>query len=66
MVKTPKPVLDAQLKAWDTLLAEKSKDNPFFVKVMESQRIWAKRVAVWRQEIIVDQGPAYEHFFKQA
>jgi TRAP-type mannitol/chloroaromatic compound transport system substrate-binding protein len=66
VLKTPRTVLDAQLKAWDALLAEKAKDNPFFVKVMESQKAWAKRVAVWRQEIMVDQGPAYEHFFKQA
>jgi TRAP-type mannitol/chloroaromatic compound transport system substrate-binding protein len=66
VVRTPKAVLDAQLQAWDVLLAEKSKDNPFFVKVMESQKAWAKRVAVWRQEIMVDQGPAYKHFFKQA
>jgi len=34
--------------------------------VMESQKAWAKRVAVWRQEIMVDQNPAYEHFFKKA
>lgn len=63
VVKTPKEVLDAQLKAWDALLAEKAKDNPFFTKVMESQKAWAKRVAIWRQEIMVDQAPAYAHFF---
>lgn len=66
VVKTPKTVLGAQLKAWDALIAEKSKDNPFFVKILESQRIWAQRVAAWRQEIMVEQGPAYEHFFKKA
>jgi TRAP-type mannitol/chloroaromatic compound transport system substrate-binding protein len=66
VVKTPRLVLDAQLKAWDALIVEKSKDNPFFTKVMESQKAWAKRVAVWRQEIMVDQSPAYEHFFKKA
>jgi TRAP-type mannitol/chloroaromatic compound transport system substrate-binding protein len=66
VVKTPQAVLDAQLKAWDALIVEKSKDNPFFTKVMESQKAWAKRVAVWRQEIMVDQSPAYEHFFKKA
>jgi TRAP-type mannitol/chloroaromatic compound transport system substrate-binding protein len=66
VVKTPRAVLDAQLKAWDALIVEKAKDNPFFTKVMESQKAWAKRVAVWRQEIMVDQSPAYEHFFKKA
>ena len=43
VVKTPQTVLDAQLKAWDALIAEKSKDNPFFTKVMESQKAWARR-----------------------
>ena len=67
MVKTPKAVLEAQLKAWDALMAEKSKDNPFFTKVLESQKAWASACgAVWRQEIMVDQSPAYEHFFKKA
>jgi len=66
VVKTPKAVLDAQLKAWDALLAEKAKDNPFFTRVMESQKAWARRVGVWRQEIMVDQAPAYAHFFKKA
>ncbi|MBM3223222.1 MAG: TRAP transporter substrate-binding protein [Candidatus Tectomicrobia bacterium] len=65
VVKTPKAVLDAQLKAWDALLAEKAKDNPFFTKIMESQKAWAKRVGTWRQEIMVDQASAYEHFFKK-
>ena len=65
VVKTPKEVLDAQLKAWDGLLVEKAKDNPFFTKVMESQKTWAKRVGIWHQEIVVDPAPAYAHFFKQ-
>src|SRR6266550_3370115 len=66
VVKTPKAVLEAQLKAWDTVIAEKSKDNPFFVKVLESQKKWAARVVPLRQEIVVDQELAYNHFFKKA
>ncbi len=65
VIKTPKSVLDAQLKAWDAILAEKSKDNPFFVKVLESQRAWAARVVPLRQEIMVDNDPAYQHYFKK-
>ena len=64
-VKTPRPVPDAQLKAWDVLLDEKSKGNPFFAKVMESQRAWAARVVPWRNEIMVDSAPAYAHFMKK-
>jgi TRAP-type mannitol/chloroaromatic compound transport system substrate-binding protein len=61
--KAPKSVLEAQLKAWDAIIAEKSKDNPFFVKVLESQKKWAARVVPWRQEIIVENDTAYRHYF---
>ena len=66
VVKTPKSVLEAQMKAWDRVIEEKSKDNPFFVKVLESQKAWAARVVPWRQDIMVDEEIAYNHFFKQA
>jgi TRAP-type mannitol/chloroaromatic compound transport system substrate-binding protein len=66
VVKTPKAVLEAQLKAWDAVIAEKSKDNPFFVKVLESQKQWATRVVPLRQEIMVDNEPAYQHYFKKS
>ena len=66
VTKTPKPVLEAQLKAWDAVVTEKSKDNPFFVKVLESQKQWAARVVPLRQEIMVDNEPAYQHYFKKA
>jgi TRAP-type mannitol/chloroaromatic compound transport system substrate-binding protein len=65
VVKTPKSVLEAQLKAWDVVIADKSKDNPFFVKVLGSQKKWAARVVPLRQEIVVDEELAYNHFFKQ-
>jgi TRAP-type mannitol/chloroaromatic compound transport system substrate-binding protein len=65
VMKTPKEVLEAQLKAWDAVVAEKSKENPFFVKVLESQKQWAARVVPLRQEIMVDNEPAYQHYFKK-
>jgi TRAP-type mannitol/chloroaromatic compound transport system substrate-binding protein len=64
VVKTPNAILEAQLKAWDAVVEEKSKGNPFFVKVLESQRQWAARVVPLRQEIMVDNEPAYQHYFK--
>ena len=66
VIKTPKSVLEAQMKAWDKVIEEKSKDNPFFVKVLESQKQWAARVVPWRTEIMVDEEMAYNHFFKKA
>ncbi len=65
VVKTPKSILEAQLKAWDVVIEEKSKDNPFFVKVLESQKQWAARIVPWRNEIMVDEEMAYNHFFNK-
>jgi TRAP-type mannitol/chloroaromatic compound transport system substrate-binding protein len=65
VVKTPKSVLEAQMKAWDQIIEEKSKNDPFFVKVMESQKQWAARVVPWRTEIMVDEEMAYNHFFNK-
>ena len=43
VIKTPEAVLQAQLEAW-TKVIDANKD-PFFVKVLDSQRAWAKRVS---------------------
>jgi TRAP-type mannitol/chloroaromatic compound transport system substrate-binding protein len=59
---TPKSVLDAQLKAWDGVLAEQTKDA-FFKKVVDSQKEWAKRVGAYWAANNVDPNPAYKHFF---
>jgi TRAP-type mannitol/chloroaromatic compound transport system substrate-binding protein len=66
VVKTSKSVLEAQLNAWDKVIEDKSKDNPFFVKVLDSQKRWAGRVVPWRNEIMVDEELAYNHFFNKA
>jgi TRAP-type mannitol/chloroaromatic compound transport system substrate-binding protein len=61
--RTPDSVLQAQLVAWDTLIAAQSAE-PFFAKVAESQKAWVKRVVGAQFEIEVDQKMAYDHFFK--
>lgn len=61
--QTPQSVLDAQLAAWDKVIAAQSED-PFFAKVVESQKAWAKRVVGAQFELEVDQKVAYDHFFK--
>lgn len=63
VVKTPKSVLQAQLKAWDEIIAEKLND-PFSQKVLASQKAWAARVVPLRQEIMVENDTAFTHFFK--
>ena len=61
--RTPRPILDAQLKAWDQVIAKRSAENPLFAKVVESQKAWAKRVMYWHNDVQVDQRSAYTHWF---
>src|SRR5262245_46695350 len=51
--KTPDTLLDAQLAAWDKVIAALSAD-PFFAKVIESQKAWAKRVVALQFDMEVD------------
>ncbi len=61
--KTPREILDVQLKAWDKVIAQKSSENPFFARVIESQKKWAARVVKWSQDTTVPVDPAYQHWF---
>jgi TRAP-type mannitol/chloroaromatic compound transport system substrate-binding protein len=65
VVRTGEAVLRAQLAAWDKVITEHSKE-PFFAKVIASQKAWVKRV----QPYLVDnnlgsaeRAAAYKHFF---
>ena len=49
--KTPQSVLDAQLRAWDTVIASESANNPDFVAILNSQKQWAQKVFVWSDTI---------------
>ncbi len=64
--KTPKEILQAQLKAWDKVVAGKSKENPFFAKVIDSQKKFAARAVKWAQDTIVSPDLAYQHYFGAA
>ncbi|MBC7622075.1 MAG: TRAP transporter substrate-binding protein [Aeromicrobium sp.] len=61
--KTPDAVLQAQLNAWDRVVAKKSADNPMFAKVYESMRVFAKRAGAWQNDTLVNYKMAYNHFF---
>jgi TRAP-type mannitol/chloroaromatic compound transport system substrate-binding protein len=61
--KTPKPILDAQLKAWNAVIKKRGAENPLFAKVVASQMAWAKRVVYWHNEVQVSQAAAYAHYF---
>ena len=44
ILRTPPDILVAFLKAWDEMAAEESAKNPFFKKVLDSQRAYASKV----------------------
>jgi len=62
-VPAPKAVLEAQLAAWDKVIDALSAD-PFFKKVVESQKAWVQRVAGFYAQYDADSQMAYRHFFK--
>ena len=64
VIRTPKSVFEAQLAAWDTITKRLSDEDPFFAKVVESQRAWAKRVAYYGFVNEADYRLGYEHVFK--
>ena len=60
--RTPETVFDAQLEAWD-VLTERLSEDPYFKKVVESQRAWAKRVVYYEALNSADFVRGYEHIF---
>ena len=50
-IVTPQSVRDNQLKAWDTVNAAESKDNPEYVAILKSQKAWAEKVFPWADTI---------------
>jgi TRAP-type mannitol/chloroaromatic compound transport system substrate-binding protein len=60
--RTPESVMAAQLKSWDKVL-EKLDQDPFFKKVVESQRAWSARVAYYNLLNDADYKLAFNHYF---
>ena len=65
IVRTGPTVLESELKAWDQVIAEYSKE-PFFAKVIASQKAWVKRTYPFLAANNLDSNElsmAYRHFF---
>lgn len=66
---TPRPILDAQLQAWDRVIAKLEADNsspangPLFKKICDSQRDWCRRVGNFFLRYQVSPVVSYNHFF---
>ena len=64
VIRTPRSVMQEQLKAWDVLTPKLSAEDPFFAKVVASQKDFAKRVAYYVNVNEADYKAGYEHVFK--
>ncbi len=68
---TPRPVLEAQLQAWNRVVERLEGDNsspangPFFKKICDSQREWCRRVGNFFLRYEAGQAVAYNHFFSR-
>jgi TRAP-type mannitol/chloroaromatic compound transport system substrate-binding protein len=61
--KTPDAILRAQLESWDRVTAKKAAENPFFKRVLDSQRAFAQRACGWSFDYNVDFRMAYNRYF---
>ncbi|HEX7052463.1 MAG TPA: TRAP transporter substrate-binding protein [Burkholderiales bacterium] len=64
VLRTPRAVFQAQLEAWDVVSKRLQDEDPFFKKVVDSQKSWAKRVAYYMFLNEADYRLGYEHVFK--
>jgi TRAP-type mannitol/chloroaromatic compound transport system substrate-binding protein len=60
--RTETSIMKAQLDSWDKVLERLNKD-PFFKKVVDSQKAWSERVAFYDIVNAADYKLAYEHYF---
>jgi TRAP-type mannitol/chloroaromatic compound transport system substrate-binding protein len=61
--RTPDSVMADQLKAWDIVVDRISAEDPFFAKVVESQKAYAKKVMNYLLLNQPDYSLAYKHYF---
>ena len=63
--KTPDSILQAQLTAWDEIIAKKGGENPLFKKILDSQKAYAERAGQWQNDYSVDFKMAFNHYFSK-
>ena len=61
--RTPDSIMVDQLKAWDVVVDRISAEDPFFAKVVVSQKAYAKKVMNYLLLNAPDYGLAYKHYF---
>lgn len=62
VARTPDSVMQEQLKSWDVVLVDLNKD-PYFKKVVDSQKAWSHRVAFYDLMNSANYKLAFNHYF---
>jgi TRAP-type mannitol/chloroaromatic compound transport system substrate-binding protein len=66
ILRTPPDILIAFLKAWDEIAKEESAKNPFFARVLESQRTYAAKVVPAKRFMFPPYSFAANYYFPEA
>jgi TRAP-type mannitol/chloroaromatic compound transport system substrate-binding protein len=61
--RTPESVMQAQLEAWDVVANRIAAEDPFFARVMESQKTYAREVMGYLNLNQPNYQMAYDHYF---
>ncbi len=61
--RTPDSVMKQQLEAWDIVVKRFVDKDPFFAKVIDSQKAWAERHGAYALNNAPNYQQAYEHYF---
>jgi TRAP-type mannitol/chloroaromatic compound transport system substrate-binding protein len=61
--RTSESILNAQLEAWDRVVAQYSASNEWFKKINENQKAWAKDVSYYQLLNAADTKVAYDHYY---
>ncbi len=62
-LRTPNAVMAKQLAAWDVMIAKLESEDPFFARVLKSQKEFAHRAAYYYLLNQCDYKLAFEHYF---
>ena len=65
LLRTPPDVLTAFFKAWDEIAREESAKNPFFKKVLDSQRAYAAKVVPAKRFMFPPYSFAANHYWPE-
>jgi TRAP-type mannitol/chloroaromatic compound transport system substrate-binding protein len=61
--RTPLEIQKAMLPAWDAVMEKYTSQDPFFKKVVDSQKAWSERIGFYTFLNNADYRMAYEHYF---